>query len=295
MYKADLIGLDGSNLLAYLAALGTLRALALADPSAEVRMGWAERETWIPTLYHSKAHSADDILDFLTSRVCGAETADRAWSIGDSLTLTCAEFGKAMRESIEGEDQGPRSTPDFLAAFGSDVYGAGPKKMAMSDTAFRTMSGAGHQHFLAFMRELAANTEREHLRRALFAVWDYADERPSLRWDPADYRPHALRASDPSTDPIRTMRGANRLAIEALPLFPTAPVGRRIRTTGFRGGDSGAEVVWPIWTDGLDVGSVRSVLASRVEEGRPGIAQVFRAVRFTEGKYRNFSPSKALF
>ena len=79
----------------------------------------------------------------------------------------------------------------------------------MTDTAFRTMSGAGHQHFLGFMRELAVHTTADQLRRALLSRWDYADSRPSLRWDPADYRPHALRADDPSTDPIKTMRGAD--------------------------------------------------------------------------------------
>jgi hypothetical protein len=90
------------------------------------------------------------------------------------------------------------------------------------------------------------------------------------------------------------MRGANRLAIEALPLFPTAPMGRRVRTTAFREGESGTEIRWPIWTDPLELSSIASLLASRNPELRPGVAQVFRAVRFTEGKYRNFSPSKAM-
>jgi hypothetical protein len=145
------------------------------------------------------------------------------------------------------------------------------------------------------MRELALGTDKEHLRRTLFTEWDYADGRPSLRWDAADYRPHALRAVDPSGDPIRTMRGANRLAIEALPLFPTAPAGRRIRTTAFRESAEGAEIVWPIWTDPLEVATVASLLASSEGKGgaRPGVAQVYRASRFTEGKYRNFSPARA--
>lgn len=74
------------------------------------------------------------------------------------------------------------------------------------------MSGAGHQHFLKFMVELHGSTTREHYESALLKRWAYTDEGPSMRWDPSDYRPHALRADDPATDPIRTMRGANHLA-----------------------------------------------------------------------------------
>ncbi len=293
MYKTELSGLDGSNLLAYLAALGTLRVLALADPGADVGMEWVDRGTWMPILHHPTAASSEEVLNLLEPLVCGEDSIDAAWKIGNDLTLSCVEFGNAMREALKSAGHGRRTSVDFMAAFGSDVYGAGPKRETMSDTGFRTMSGAGHQHFLGFMRELAANTEREHLRRTLFVDWDYGDGRPSLRWDAADYRPHALRAVDPSGDPIKTMRGANRLAVEALPLFPTAPAGRRVRTTAFRDVETGIEVVWPIWSDRLELASIASLLACS-EVVRPGVAQVFRAVRFTEGKYRNFSPSKAL-
>ncbi|SPE39591.1 conserved hypothetical protein [Candidatus Sulfopaludibacter sp. SbA3] len=293
MREIELTGLDGSNLLAYLAALGTLRVLTLAEPDRDLRMSWVERGFWMPVIHGSGVDTVEAFLGLLAHLVCGEESVDEAWKIGKDLTLPCAEFGERMREAVENAAHCQRGTVDFLAAFGSDVYGAGPKKELMSDTGFRTMSGAGHQHFLGFMHELAAGTDVGHIRRSLFAAWDYADGRPSLRWDAADFRPHALRAVDPSGDPIKTMRGANRLAIEALPLFPTAPQGRRIRTTGFQDGDDGTEVWWPIWTEAIELGTVASLLAAGEERVRAGVAQVFRSVRFTEGKYRNFSPSKA--
>jgi hypothetical protein len=293
MSEIELTGLDGGNLLAYLAALGTLRVLTLAEPDGCVRMRWEDRGYWSPVMIGAGANTQDELLALLAERVCGEQSVDEAWTIGADLTLTCAEFGMRMREALGKAGYGQRTTVDFMAAFGSDVYGAGPKKELMSDTGFRTMSGAGHQHFLGFMLELAANTGAEHLRRSLMAPWDYADGRPALRWDAADFRPHALRAVDPSGDPIRTMRGANRLAIEALPLFPTAPNRRRIRTTGFQEGENGTEFRWPIWTDPLELGTVASLLAEGGERVRPGVAQVYRVVRFTEGKYRNFSPAQA--
>jgi hypothetical protein len=285
-------GLDGGNLLAYLAALGTLRVLTLAEPERSVRMRWMDRGYWVPVIHGTSAQTPQELVDSLAQRVCGGESADDAWKIGNDLTLSCEEFGHAMREAVRGARPGHRGTVDFLAAFGSDVYGAGPKRELMSDTGFRTMSGAGHQHFLGFMIELAEGTDAEHLRRTLLAPWDYADGRPSLRWDAADYRPHALRAVDPSGDPIKTMRGANRLAIEALPLFPAAPQSRRIRTTAFRELDGETEVWWPIWTEMIELATVASLVAAG-DSSLPGVAQVFHAKRFTEGKYRNFSPSKA--
>lgn len=293
MPEIELAGLDGSNLLAYLAALGTLRVLTSAMPERHVRMSWVDRGYWLPVLHGTSLATPEELVGLLARRVCGAESVDDAWKIGKDLKLSCEEFGHTMREAVKGSRHGHRGTVDFLAAFGSDIYGAGPKRELMSDTGFRTMSGAGHQHFLSFMLELAAGTDAEHLRRSLLAPWDYADDGPSLRWDAADYRPHALRAVDPSGDPIKTMRGANRLAIEALPLFPTAPQSRRIRTTAFREIDGETDVAYPIWTEALELATVASLLAEAGDCTRPGVRQVFRARRFTEGKYRNFSPSKA--
>jgi hypothetical protein len=298
MHETTLVGLDGSNLLAYLAAIGTLRVLTLSDRAANVRMSWIESAYWTPVIHHSGITSDDDLIAALATGVCGETTACPAWTIGDDLNLSLADFAGHLHQSAVEASPLNRNAADFLAAFGSEAFGSGPKREQMSDTAFRTMSGAGHQHFLGFMRELAARTEAEHVARALLTFWDYGDDRPSLRWDPSDYRPHALRDRDPSTDPIRTMRGANRLAIEALPLFPTLPQAGRVRTVAFQEGNE-TEIAWPVWTDRLRLPAVASLLASEeIQEADRSttasrcIAQVFRARRFTEGKYRNFTPAR---
>jgi hypothetical protein len=306
MHEIRLSGLDGSNLLGYLAALGTLRVLSNERNGADVRMRWSQNGIWTPVVHHSTIATSDGLLEALEKIVCGEDTVNPAWKIGNDLTLSTGEFRRCLLKSLTECAGGQRSGVDFLAAFGSEAIGSGPKKEQMSDTEYRTMSGAGHQHFLGFMKELAEATSREHLQRALFEAWDYADGRPSLRWDPADYRPHALRAEDPSGDPIKTMRGANRMAVEALPLFPTAPDGRRLKTIAFEDRDREPEVTWPIWSEPIEVDTVASVLAlselQRTETDekerkwfeRRGIVQIFRARRFTEGKYRNFSPARAL-
>ena len=133
----------------------------------------------------------------------------------------------------------------------------------------------------------------------MFLPWQYADDRPNLRWDPVDDRRYALRWNEPSGDPVRTMRGANRLAVEALPLFPTAAGERRLQTTGFsqRPGQ-GVMFTWPIWDVPLKMGTVRSVLSlPELQEPRPnrdvlsamGIVEVYRSERITRDKYRNFT------
>jgi len=308
LHRIELPGLDAANLLGYMAALGVLRTLRIAEPDADVRMSWTEAPSWwAPVVHHSSIATADD----LTSALHEALTADvnPAWAIADDLNIAPDEFRDHAQNAVTAARQGRADALralDFLAAFGSDASMAKGPKQIIADTEFRTMSGAGHQHFLGFMRDLHESTTAEHLFTALFEAWEYSDEKPSMRWDPNDYRPHALRAEDPSTDPIRTVRGANRLAIEALPLFPTMPrLRNRLHTIAF---DSDSSVHCPVWSDPLEYATVASLLALMGKERKDdenqrqelrrlqqrGVVQIFRATRFTEGKYRNFSPSVAL-
>jgi hypothetical protein len=305
MNDIPLIGLDGSNLLAFLAALGTLRTLTLAEGGAGTRMKWVRNRGWVPVIMCSVADSEDDLLAILESAVCGERSISDAWKIGEDLTLGLEDFRNALLKCVAVCTPDQRINADFLTAFGSEGIGSGPKKDRMSTSDFRALGG-GQQSFLGSINELATITDRNHIRLSLFCRWEYGDSRPSMRWDPADYRPHALRANDPSRDPIKTMRGANRLAVEALPLFPTAPNGRRILTTGFKEHDKKMELTWPVWSEALDLRTITSLLALRdlqqdnIEAPtrsvleRRGIRQVFRAKRFTDGKYRNFSPARAL-
>lgn len=300
MHEIELTGLDGSNLLGYMAALGTLRVLAIADPKDRVRMKWTRSGAWVPVLVSARLKDAEDVIQALEARVCGERTINPAWTIAKDLTLSCQEFRAHLDRH---EDLDPQEA-EFLAAFGSEAYRSGPKKDQMTETEFRF--GAGQQRMLEFMTKLAETTSAEQIRRALFDLWDYEDDGPSMRWDPADYRPHALRAKDPSPDPIRTMRGANRLAVEALPLFPTAAcTGRKVRTVGFMRRKGRTEFTWPIWNEPLGLDSVKALLASaEIQEDRPErramtsrkIEQVFRAWKFKEkdGRYRNVTPARAL-
>ena len=318
MHEIELNGLDGENLLGDLAALGTLRVLTLAEPEAEVRMSWVEKGWWTPVVHHSRIRTEEELIDGLKGRVTapmgvkskgkgkkkqveaspdepnGLSNANRAY-MQDHLDLCHADF----RRELENEVQEPerREVADFFAALGSDcLYRDKDDKPAA--TKLRVIGAGNNDGFLGFMRTIHLETGVEQLHKTLFLQWDYSDPPPFMRWDPNEYRPHALRAGDPAKDNRRNnVRGANRLAIEALPFFPTVPGARRLGTTAFEKD----HVTWPIWIEPLNLNSAASLLASKeVQEAerstmtQRGIVQVFQARCIKNDKYRNFSPARAL-
>ena len=294
-----LAGLDGSNPLGFLAAVGTLRTVAQMDPTTDPRMRWtATRGAWTPVLSGTTADSAEALIELLAPALsrCSTPEFEFAQDLNVSSETFLAVAAQAQREAAVQE----RRYADFAASFGCEITRTGDGKH-IRDTAFRTMSGAGHQHFLGSMNDLVASTDKSHLRRSLFERWDYADDKLGLRWDPEEDRRYALRWNNPSSDIVRTMRGANRLAVEALPLLPTAPRNRQLDTTGFSIEDRAVLLTWPIWKTALGVDVVRSLLAlSAIQKPAPnrltlsavGIVEVYRSQRITVGKYRNFSRAR---
>lgn len=261
-------------------------------------MSWEDAGYWTPVVHHPVLADQGRLVDALARRLSGESSINPAWMVAPDLTLSISQFRDSAAHARRRANPDNRDEVDYLAAFGSEAHGIGPKRSQISMTPFRCL--AGQQRFLDFIRELASGTTVEHLDRTLFHPWDYGDGPPSMRWDPADYRPHALRAKDPSKDPIRTMRGANRLAIEALPLFPAVPLLNRLATVGFTYENGEVAIRWPIWKVSLDLDSARSLLSADFSDrsltalDARGIVQVFRSIRFKEGDYSNFSPAKAL-
>lgn len=294
-----LTGLDGSNPLAFLAALGTFRTLYNAWPDRNVRLGWTPIGAWRPVVHADGDITTEELIEALDGKL--RDPAGRkAFDLGDDLKVRGLDFREVAAAAAKAATHTDRTWADFIAAFACDA--TCNEDGMVQDTALRTMSGAGHQHFLAFMRDLAAGTTADHLRAALLQRWEYTEPGPSMRWDPNDDRRYALRWDEPSGDPIRTVRGANRLAIEGLPFLPTAPVGKELRTTGFVGrGSRETFWVWPIWEPAISLNVVRSLLAlgklqdtpiPREEIGAMGVREVFKSQRLTIGKYRNFAPAR---
>jgi hypothetical protein len=309
--KAVLSGLDGSNPLAFLAAIGTLRTTVKAFPEQQVRLSWSVITGWRPILHLGVDFDEDTFVDALQNCLSGTDERPEFRQLGDDLHVAPDAFREFAESAARAASPVDHSTADFAAAFGCDmtvVDSAG--KTTIQDTALRTMAGAGHQHFLGFMRNIIRATTADHVRKALFGQWRYDDpvQNLTLRWDPIDDVRYALRWRDPSGDPLRrvsgSMLGANRLAIEGLPLITTVPDSTRLRTTGFRGRKSSDTFwTWPLWEAPLSLDVVRSILAlDGLQSDVPdrsllreyGIGEVFRAQRLTIGKVRNFTVGRSI-
>jgi hypothetical protein len=295
--------LEGSSLLGFMAAVGAFSSLASIDAFASSRMKWIlNGGSYCPVLELSADLDREALLTQLHGFLA-AIAGHRAITFDKDLKVSRQAFrGLSIEMTNNYLDGSDTFGCAMTAAFGCDAIINDEGQI--EDTAFRTMSGAGHQHFLEFMNELAKQTNIEHLREALFGPWRYRDPSPIMRWDDADDRRYALRWDEPSKDPVRTVRGANRLAIAALPLFPTVPIDDGIATTGFRGRKSNDTfVTWPIWSGWLTLDVLRSVLAlpqltasnpTTAELSARGVNAIFRSQRITLGKYRNFTPAKGL-
>lgn len=299
-----LSGIDGANPLGFLAALGALRTLS-SDP-ADVRLFWRKHaNAWRPVLTTDGAIEQEELVGHLHAKLAMSIPVD-VFALGDNPSVPLDVFRPYAQASAEAALNGDRTRADFAAAFAGEH--PVDKDGKVPDTALRTMSGAGHQHFLKFMRNFIEQVRPEHLQKTLFDPWCYDDpvQNMTLRWDPSDDSRYALRWSDPSGDPDRksigSMWGANRLAIEALPLFPTLPTHRQLETVGFHTqGARKTHWTWPIWGAPAGVDTVRSLLdmADVHRSNRPGvpptglgargIVEVYRSRRLTTGKFRNFT------
>lgn len=308
-------GLDGSNPLAYLAALGTLRVCSLVWSEEEVKMGWKRTHgAWRPLLFMRQCRLRCEMVKAVNQWLRQMENHP-VFEFADDLKMCPKKFREQASKAVENAEPGKRIWADFVAAFGCDIP-ADNRASEIQSTKFRMVTGTGHQYFLKTVRNIVRQTGTSHLYKALFEPWRYDDplRNLSLRWDPLEDRRHALRWRDPSKDSDRessgSMLGAYRLAVEALPLFPTLQVGRRVQTVGFTDlGGGEAYFTWPIWEPPISLDVCRSLFTLkelcqasepqiREELARRGIVEVFRSHRIKVGRkknyYWNFTPAESI-
>jgi hypothetical protein len=293
-------GLDGSNPLGFLASLGLLRLL---DPST--CMKWTPAGgTWIPCLSSCDGQLLDEdsLLDTLDTRLVDDISGHPAKVLG--LLHADGDDGRRriLVENFLQSGCGNRVLVDWLCAVTSDFA---------SSSAINQLQTARRDYFLGNLTQVIKNTTTEHLRRAVFRPWDYADplDKQSLHLDPSEDRRHAHQWNKPSGDPTRKvsggMLGANRLAIEAIPLFASVPEDDSLHTAGFSGNRStNTRWTWPIWNVGVGLRLVGSLLATPLlqnEEFTPddntmlcdmGVVAAFRTHRILVGKTPNFTPAQ---
>ena len=302
-HTLHLNGLNGANPVAFLAAMGAFRLIAEVFTERTARLSWIPAGgSWTAVLHTSEKIEAGQLVETFHKHLASRANSP-ALTVADNLKMPASQFRVYADDAASAWMNGSDSAwTEFAAAFGSD--GVLDNEGMIEDTAFRTMSGAGHQHFLKFMNELARDTSASQLTEALFGPWQYRDVGFSMRWDPEDDRRYALRWFNPSGDAARNVRGANRLAIEGLRLFPTMPSTTHLATTGFSGQKANNTFwSWPIWEAPISIDTCRSLLAhAELTKPQPasnvcraiGAVAVLRSQRITTGKFRNFTPAQVV-
>ncbi|MGH9482455.1 MAG: type I-G CRISPR-associated protein, Cas3-extension family, partial [Terriglobales bacterium] len=130
----------------------------------------------------------------------------------------------------------------------------------------------------------------------------------SLHLEPSEDRRHGYQWHEPTGDPSRGqcggMLGANRLAIEAFPLFRSVAAGDRLSTLGFSGcGTADIRWTWPLWSCRFSPEVVATVLGiAELQQDEPdcrvlramGICTAYRCRRILVGKTPNFTPAMPL-
>jgi hypothetical protein len=313
-----LTGVPTDSVLGLLCAAGTLRVLDAAWSCQDVRMAWRRfGGAWRPCLWASpgalsgsEAEKQRTVIDALWGHL---SRPDAPWfNVARDPLMTVDEFAAAVQR-LPSLDHGDRQRlAEWLAALACEHPRQEKKKGAcVSDTDLSMMRDASRQQMLKEMKELAGPEccTRRHLHAALFAGWAYADPKPYLRLDPRDDRTAAAyQAYDPQDregmSPITTVRGANRLAAEAFPLFPTAPLRARLATTGFVSRRGEVALRFPLWADPITCTSLKWLLRhpelTADEPDRAGLAAmgvhtVLQAVRNqTDKGSRSFLPAVPL-
>lgn len=314
--EPDLIlaGVPTDSVLGLLCAAGTLRVLDAAWPDWGVRMAWRRvGGAWRPclwaspgTIHGSEAERQQAVVAALWNHL---SRPDAPWfTVAKDPLMTVAEFAAAVQRLPTLDPQDRRQFTEWLPALGCEHPQQEKKKgVCVSDTDLSTMRDASRQQMLKEMGALADPRccTREHLHMALFAGWAYSDPKPYLRLDPRDDRTAAAyQAYDPQDregmSPITTVRGANRLAAEAFPLYPTAPRRTRLATTGFASRKGEVALRFPLWGDPITCTSLKWLLrhpeltADEPDRGvlaALGVHAVLQAVRNQTAKgSRSFLP-----
>ncbi len=301
-------GLDGSNPLAFLAALGTLHALTYpsAPPRApswtrDIALSWKPIGAyWTPTL-HFRRNTPPQPEELITTLFRLLRLRSRFFLSAIEAWENAANRKQLALDYVRSADPQKRNlTTDWISSFYSDLA---PDATCQLQTVRR-------DNLFGNLRKIIRQTTARHLHRTLFVPWNYSDalSNQSLHLDPSEDRRYAYQWHRPSGDPTRSKRGgmlgANRLAIEAAPFFQSFPAGDKLQTRGFSGlRIHNTRWTWPIWSPPLMCDEIASLLGwSELQAEAPnekmlkeaGVAIAYRCRRILVEKTPNFTPAVAL-
>ncbi len=112
-------GLDGSNPLGFLAAVGTLRTATQAG-CVSWELKWEKQdEQWSPVLLGDEASTADNLLELLMPTLKAMQDAP-ALSFGKNLNVDPEKFRTVAKDAQARATFADHRDADFIAAFGCE-------------------------------------------------------------------------------------------------------------------------------------------------------------------------------
>ena len=296
MGETHLTGMDGTNPLAFFAALGVQEAFSM---DSEQPLLWWSNDVVPHAIVDGKfsiERIADKALETFSNWKDSSALNPRLpdgtlMKKSDELKLASSDIRKYLAQSRRIDSAS--KLPTSLVAEGSlDNNGAAKP----SDLYFT----AGNQKFLKMAREIMQGTSREDLLVGLNGPWEYESKLPSLMWDVTDDRVYALAAINPSKDKKLTNPGPEALATLGLSLHPVFAGNERTLTQGCSGSWKSGSYSWPIWKKPASPRVVKSLLAhayslERIQWFRSwGIFRIMNSSirRSEQGGYGTFGPSE---
>ncbi len=270
MTGTRLAGLEGTNPLGFLAALGVQVAFAGADE--QPHLWWSDDIT--PRAVMDEVFTVERIVDQALHVVARWEKSPAVnprrldgsvMPKGDELKLGPSDIRDYLHmnhlnpvDQIDDPGDHSGALTSALVAEGSlDKQGVAKP----SDLYFT----AGQQKFLDMTRGILRGVTRKDILAGLTGPWDYQNELPSLGWDVVDDRVYALRATNPAPksgpDPKRTNAGAEALAVLGLSLHPVFAGRERTLTQGCSGSWKAGHYSWPLWRRPASLHAIKSLLA----------------------------------
>lgn len=299
MSPIQLVGVEGSNPLGFLSALGLLRVVPGAklgfceDGSFQAFLvGPGTNEPDLATLVAADAEAAANMnAPWRFTYTKSATKKQGAQEVAD-LKPPPDAFRRFLSTCVEAWLSGNEEAAGYAAAYGTDVAVDG--KGNTKPTAFHFT--AAQQTFLGAVEAIRASVTSEWVKKSLF---EGHGEKPgsNLRWDPGSERNWALMANNPNRDGTRVDAPLEWLAFRGLPLLPSFPSGTKIITTGVVGGGDDMTFTWPLWNAPASLHTTRSVLqvvwtGDAKERRARGIFAISRcAIRRTNQGFGNFGPS----
>lgn len=257
MNQTCLTGLEGTNPLGFLAALGV--QVAFASEGEQPRLWWSD--DIIPHAVVDEEFDLERIADqcikvFALWRDSPAIAPKRPdgsdMPKGDELKLKPDDI-RTYLQLIDQCDLAEGLRTALVAEGSLDNQGVAKP----SDLYFT----AGQQKFLATARQILDGVSQCDLLSGLEGPWNYESVLPSLGWDVVDDRIYALRASNPSPEKKFTNPGPEALAILGLSLHPVYGSRDRTLTQGCFGLWKAGSYSWPLWSKPASPLVVKSLLA----------------------------------